>query len=141
MFQVDLTFYRKNVLRQSWQERAAGLTVKVENSSQAKVAEGAGVNAEPDRAGMADVAQALVWAAVVLVVRPAGKNLLPARRQLSVVDDSADHLSEFGMFRVQLASVVVRFWLKRNDNMQTFRQFLNNVLIRKCGFTAKKNPS
>ena len=83
--------------------------MKIKNSSETKVAEGAGVNAEPNRALVADVVQALVRAAVVLVVRAAGQNLLTARRKLSVVHDSSDHSSEFRMFRVQLERVVVRF--------------------------------
>ena len=86
--------------------------MKIEQASETEVAQGARVDAHPHRAGMAEVRESLVRAAVVLVEGTAGQDLLAVGVQLGVVDDPADETTKIGVLQVQLARVVVALGLE-----------------------------
>lgn len=86
--------------------------MEIKKTAETEVAKGAGVDADSNGPGMAEVGQSLVWASVVLVECAAGQDLLTVGIQLGIVDDPTDETAKIRVLGIKLASVIVALGLK-----------------------------
>ena len=99
---------------------AFGLTVEVEQPAERKEADGARVNAEADRAGVAEVGRSFLRAAVVLVERATRQHLLPVHADGLGAHDPSEHPPEVRMLGVDLSGVVVTLRLENDQQVSDF---------------------